>query len=608
MPALGRSSVVRILIVVVLPAPFGPSSPKSSPRSTSKLIPRSASTSVRRCRTMPLRERYVRQSSLTSIAATAPSLDARERFTGALRCARNPPWRGGMLSNVRRVAFSGVLTVLVALAATASAVAAAPSATTGPTTAVGSTSATVTGSVNPGGQSTTWYVEYGKSTSYGSKTRVGECRFRFGRCERLGGSVRPLLPAPPTTTAIVATNGAGTDRGPTRSSRRAFRRSRRRAALRASAPTSATSERNRRPERPRHDLLLRVRHDVELRDEDVVEGRRFVDEPAVRVRRRSPGCRPVAPTTSASSRSSDAGTSTGKDATFATSGAPSVETGSAASITPTSATLTGAVTPNGLSTTWWFEYGTTTGYGTKTGSHGAGSGSSATKASLGVKSLKVGTTYHYRLVAQNSSGKTVGDDRTFSTVGAPASVTGAAPNVGPDYAVVSGSLDTRGRSTTWWFEYGTTTGYGHSTAAKSAGSKAGAQSVSADADRSDRRDDLPLPARREERRRHHARGRRGADDERCDAERACARGDLRRTDQAVRRRADAPGRRAGGRVRAAVRWWLVPLGLDRVDERRGRVDVHRAAPDHDVVRGGLEGRDDRAGHGRRAPARSRSSG
>ena len=50
------------------------------------------------------------------------------------------------------------------------ALAAAPSATTGPTTAVGSTTATVTGTVDPGGQATTWVVEYGTSTSYGSKT------------------------------------------------------------------------------------------------------------------------------------------------------------------------------------------------------------------------------------------------------------------------------------------------------------------------------------------------------------------------------------------------------------------------------------------------------
>ncbi len=41
-PALGRRSVVRILINVVLPAPFGPSSPKNSPGRTSRSMPSSA--------------------------------------------------------------------------------------------------------------------------------------------------------------------------------------------------------------------------------------------------------------------------------------------------------------------------------------------------------------------------------------------------------------------------------------------------------------------------------------------------------------------------------------------------------------------------------------
>ena len=45
MPEVGSSSVISILIVVVLPAPFGPSRPKSSPSPTSKLTPRTASTS-----------------------------------------------------------------------------------------------------------------------------------------------------------------------------------------------------------------------------------------------------------------------------------------------------------------------------------------------------------------------------------------------------------------------------------------------------------------------------------------------------------------------------------------------------------------------------------
>ena len=67
----------------------------------------------------------------------------------------------------------GVLFLLMAvamLAAAAGARAAAPTAITGSVTAVGATTATVTGTVNPGGVATTWYVEYGTSTSYGSQT------------------------------------------------------------------------------------------------------------------------------------------------------------------------------------------------------------------------------------------------------------------------------------------------------------------------------------------------------------------------------------------------------------------------------------------------------
>ena len=44
-PLLGSSSVVRILMSVVLPAPFGPSSPMNSPGPTSRSIPSSATTS-----------------------------------------------------------------------------------------------------------------------------------------------------------------------------------------------------------------------------------------------------------------------------------------------------------------------------------------------------------------------------------------------------------------------------------------------------------------------------------------------------------------------------------------------------------------------------------
>ena len=53
-PAVGMSSVISILIVVVLPAPFGPSSPNSSPLAISKETPRTASISFERRRSVPV--------------------------------------------------------------------------------------------------------------------------------------------------------------------------------------------------------------------------------------------------------------------------------------------------------------------------------------------------------------------------------------------------------------------------------------------------------------------------------------------------------------------------------------------------------------------------
>ena len=75
-PDVGNSSVVRILIDVVFPAPFGPSRPNSSPGSTEKLTSVSARTSIERRRNTPGRDRNVRQTRSNSIAATRPLYSA----------------------------------------------------------------------------------------------------------------------------------------------------------------------------------------------------------------------------------------------------------------------------------------------------------------------------------------------------------------------------------------------------------------------------------------------------------------------------------------------------------------------------------------------------
>ena len=94
---------------------------------------------------------------------------------------------------------------------------------------------------------------------------------------------------------------------------------------------------------------------------------------------------------------------------------PTVVTGAASNIGPTSATVAGTVNPQGLATTYLFEYGKTTKYGSKTASKSAGSGTSAVAVTTTISSLSPATTYHYRIVATSSAGTSKGADRSFKT-------------------------------------------------------------------------------------------------------------------------------------------------------------------------------------------------
>jgi alpha-tubulin suppressor-like RCC1 family protein len=79
------------------------------------------------------------------------------------------------------------------------------------------------------------------------------------------------------------------------------------------------------------------------------------------------------------------------------------------------ASMRGAVNPNGLDTTVYFQYGLTTSYGATTTPQDIGSGSSLVSFNAPLAYLLPGTTYHYRIVSSNSNGTTYGPDLTFTT-------------------------------------------------------------------------------------------------------------------------------------------------------------------------------------------------
>jgi hypothetical protein len=109
--------------------------------------------------------------------------------------------------------------------------------------------------------------------------------------------------------------------------------------------------------------------------------------------------------------------------------APTVTTGVATNVSPNAAVVNGAVNPRGLVTTFYFQYGKTKSYGSRTTALDAGSRNTRIPVSAQLTGLTHKTRYHYRLVATNSSGTTFGGDRTFRTPETPTvSTIAASPN------------------------------------------------------------------------------------------------------------------------------------------------------------------------------------
>ena len=159
----------------------------------------------------------------------------------------------------------------------------------------------------------------------------------------------------------------------------------------------------------------------------------------------------------------------GSGVPFTTVGAPLVTTGNAVNISTTGATLQGSLALNNYSNVYvYFEYGTTTAYGTSTALQEETTNAAFNQVLTG---LSTNIQYHFRADLIYGNNVIVnGSDAIFTTGSLlnPAVTTGTATNITTTSASLQGTLTSIGSYTSIvvYFEYGTSVSYGTSTAAQ----------------------------------------------------------------------------------------------------------------------------------------------
>jgi hypothetical protein len=96
--------------------------------------------------------------------------------------------------------------------------------------------------------------------------------------------------------------------------------------------------------------------------------------------------------------------------------------------------MTGTVNPNGEATTWFFQWGTTTSYGSSTFGGTLPASGAPQNVTSPVTGLASGTIFHFRLVAMHGSVTSYGSDEIFMTFPNPRPVPGLGANTFPHTA------------------------------------------------------------------------------------------------------------------------------------------------------------------------------
>jgi hypothetical protein len=145
-----------------------------------------------------------------------------------------------------------------------------------------------------------------------------------------------------------------------------------------------------------------------------------------------------------------------------------LETNPVSELTQKSATLNGSFSGEaGIATSYHFEYGSSTNYAHKspdTPVPPPASGVEAEHVFTPVEGLVAGVVYHYRVVAENEFGTTLGEDRTFTTYQPPSIEAFSSSDLTTTSAILHARINPQGLpsdvETECRFEYGLTVAYG----------------------------------------------------------------------------------------------------------------------------------------------------
>ena len=291
-----------------------------------------------------------------------------------------------------------------------------PVVITNPATLIASFSATLNGSVDPHGLTTTVYFQYGTTISYGSTTLS---QIKTGNTyQSISANLGGLTASTTYHFRLVATNSAGTRYGVDRTF----------TTLTATGPPvvttspatwiasfSATLNGSVDPHGLPTTVYFQYGTTVSYGLTTAPQGKtgNTYQNVTANISRLTASTtyhfRIVA--------TNSAGTRYGSDRTFTTlsaTGRPVVITNPATNIATNTATLNGSVDPHGLTTTVYFQYGTTISYG-QTSASQSKTGNVYQNVSANISGVTALTTYHFRIVGTNNGGTTYGSDRTFTT-------------------------------------------------------------------------------------------------------------------------------------------------------------------------------------------------